>query len=250
MYYHGEPYIVHCSGWWERDELVCFCEYYDRCGWTLSTGCRFVTACRELQNQRLSIDYVANINYVKYVDLDDPAVSDDSGPTLAVADIMSTAAFRGLRPCLRRFASETLPRRRRSAGLRAALPMVALRRFRRCSRSLATWGCGQVMSAERTWVTSLRLQWRPVVKRFTKEMMDSWDPGHAETVCYLAVGDLVRACDELPTEEASGWQWVCFRRAYGSAALRHGWIHPGIIGCSRSCTEDGVDALLAAHPES
>ena len=229
-YWHGAPYIVHDSGWWDADNGFCYCKFFDRAGCELSEGTRILSNCNILQNTAvyLEIDYVVHLAFVKYTSRN--GFSDDNGPQLTAADIVSVEAFRRLRALSRHFRHSTLPalRRLRSCSrLITCLPLVMLQRCRCCCTSLRRWGFEGDESVDVTFIRVCGLQWIPVVRSFTIDMMH--DQPYKETVCYLPIGRLVRLSDAPYGSDARGWAWVCFQVPYGVEAVRAGWVHPDIF---------------------
>ena len=233
IYWHGVPYVVHDSGWWDVVDGYCYCKFFDRAGCELSTGTRILTNCHILQNivDDLEVDYVVSLTFVKYTSRHDD-ISDDNGPRLTAADIVSVEAFRRLRALSRYFIHSTLPalRRCRSCSrIMTCLPLVILRRCRCCCSSLRQWGFKEAASVDITFIRVCGLQWIPIVRSFTINMMQNWDPHYKETVCYLPIGSLVRLSDAPYGIDARGWAWVCFQKPYDGKAVRAGWVHPDIF---------------------
>ena len=144
-YWCGTRFIVHESGWWEPYTGVCHCRFFDRLGFPLDDRSPIVTTCREFHSTPvdLAIDYVVNMEYVKYYSYSDPSVSDDTGPHITLGDIVSVKAFFKLRALSRNFRYSTLPalRELRSrSNLIAFLPLVMFHRCRCCCTSLRKWG--------------------------------------------------------------------------------------------------------------
>ena len=232
IYWHGAPYIVHDCGWWDADNGYCYCKFFDRAGWELSTGTRILTNCHMMQNIAvdLKIDYVVSLGFVKYTSRH--GLSDDDGPSLTAADVVSVEAFRRLCALSRHFIHSTLPalRRLRScSSLMACLPLLMLQRCRCCCTSLRQWGFEEDVSADVTFIRVCKLQWIPIIRSFTPDRMQSWDPHYKETVCFLSIGRLVRLSDAPYGSDARGWAWVCFQKPYGVEAVRAGWVHPDIF---------------------
>ena len=154
-YWHGVAYTVHDSGWWDVANGVCYCKFFDRAGCELSVGTRILTNCHILQNTAvyLEIDYVVHLAFVKYTSRN--GVSDDNGPQLTAADIVSVEAFRRLRALSRHFRHSILPalrRLRNRSRLITFLPLVMLQRCRCCCTSLRRWGFEGDASVDVTFI--------------------------------------------------------------------------------------------------
>ena len=63
----------------------------------------------------------------------------------------------------------------------------------------------------------------------TVDHMLAYDAHWAHSICYLAVGDVIRLAMPPPLVESVGWLWVAFRLPWGSEARREGWIHPSTV---------------------
>ena len=78
-------------------------------------------------------------------------------------------------------------------------------------------------------VTRRVLLWFHVVTMFTVDHTLAYDAHWARSICYPAVGDVIRLAVLPPLAGSAGWLWVAFRVPWGSMARREGWIHPRIV---------------------
>ena len=258
-YYEGEgneygvPYLRHpANGWWEptiqhdvfAPTLLCDCEYLDRKGYPLAERTPFFTTHRDpiFAFHKLVIDYIHGPGIVKYFDVRNPDFSDDVGPTLHFSDVVAVPSLKPLLSVRRMLRLRRL--QNGESALAHALPLMALHRFRCCSREI--WRAVGKGKSDDAWVRACKLQWKVVVKDFTEDDMRRNNAAYVDTVCYLAQGNLVRLV-RPPRKEDCGWLWVAFRLPYATRfgyTGRQGYIHPGILeaqgalgSCPRHCND-------------
>ena len=237
----GKFYSRHPSGWWEQARLGCNCKFTDRLGCILANGTSFVTTVHALQTYALVIDYVVSPEFVKYVgykDLDLEICDDDFGG-LSCGDVVSARAFHLLRKRMRPFLNKlawVAAWKRRIEDQSCLLAFFlhwsnasTVHKLRCCSRSSREWCRNASSWGDVRWVEAFQAKWLPVLSSFTLQAMLKHDPAFAHTVCYPALGALVRPCRNHTDEDDSGWMFVQFQVPYGRLELRWGWIHPCIV---------------------